>query len=407
MRARSALLGLALCASFASSAVATTWIVDVNGTGQFTNIPPAIAAAQDGDVIIVLPGNYSSFTLTKSLTIVGQGNVTAFGSVLAVNNIPAGNRAAVVNLRASGLSVTNCAGHVIVQDVLPASVGAPFSLGVTNSADVRLRGIVTGSATARPQLSRIELARCTIYGPGGGFLADGEIGLDSAGQNRLHMVGTAMIGGQGGESPGGSFAGDGAVALRTLNSDLVIFAEGEIYGGAGGDANPTVPGQPCYHTGDGAPAVWINAGTTFRYSSSMIMGGSSFDPVTCAPSPVYWATGSGTFDAATPRDPILDFVGTPMPGANVQFVVRAAPGSLARLNFGRAPILVTDGLALVERLAPTALVVDLGIVPPSGQISFSWIIPALPTGTLLVAQAENVLQGGELRRTNSVPVIVR
>jgi len=77
------------------------------------------------------------------------------------------------------------------------------------------------------------------------------------------------------------------------------------------------------------------------------------------------------------------------------------------LNFGRAPIVVADGLALVERLAASARVVNLGVVPASGQVILNWLVPALLSGTFLVAQGEVVRQGGEMRRTNSMPVVVR
>jgi hypothetical protein len=149
------------------------------------------------------------------------------------------------------------------------------------------------------------------------------------------------------------------------------------------------------------------AGSSFRHSGGTIQGGNSFDIVSCQPTPEPGIQSGGTVVAAVPDDPTLDFVGVAMAGSPVQFVVRAPVGSQARLNFGRAPILLADGLAVIERLAPSARVVNLGVVPASGQVTLNWIVPALPSGTWLVAQAESVLQGGELRRTNSVPVIVR
>ncbi|MCI0585418.1 MAG: hypothetical protein L0323_01095 [Planctomycetes bacterium] len=52
------------------------WVVDDNGGPgvNFTDIPPAIAAASDGDVLLVQPGTYSHFVLSgKGLRILGAG----------------------------------------------------------------------------------------------------------------------------------------------------------------------------------------------------------------------------------------------------------------------------------------------------------------------------------------------
>jgi hypothetical protein len=98
MRLRRAVLSLALCASLASSVLANTYIVDANGGGQFTDIQTAISAAQDGDVILVHPGQYASFTLDKGLVIVGYGGVDTLGTTQIVN-VGSGQRAAVVNLQ--------------------------------------------------------------------------------------------------------------------------------------------------------------------------------------------------------------------------------------------------------------------------------------------------------------------
>jgi hypothetical protein len=92
----------------------------------------------------------------------------------------------------------------------------------------------------------------------------------------------------------------------------------------------------------------------------------------------------------------------------VQFVVRAPVASVATLNFGRSPIVIADGAAAIEQLAAPSRVAHLGAVPGSGEVTLTWNIPtALPVGTFLVAQADLVLPGGELRRTNSLPIVVR
>jgi hypothetical protein len=52
--------------------------------------------------------------------------------------------------------------------------------------------------------------------------------------------------------------------------------------------------------------------------------------------------------------------------------------------------------------------VTLGTLPAGGTAGFDWHVPASwSPGTKLFAQAELTLPGGEIRRTNSVPFIVR
>src|SRR5262245_21258714 len=66
----------------------TSWTVDAaGGPGvNFTDIPPAIAAAADGDVLLVAGGMYSGFSVTgKGLKILGSagGGTTLVGTLAA------------------------------------------------------------------------------------------------------------------------------------------------------------------------------------------------------------------------------------------------------------------------------------------------------------------------------------
>jgi hypothetical protein len=84
-RRRNALAALlALAAGAASPAQGgMTWIVDqANGAGaHFTDIPPAVAAAADGDTILIRSGSYSGFATGKALTVLGEGAVAIRGTV--------------------------------------------------------------------------------------------------------------------------------------------------------------------------------------------------------------------------------------------------------------------------------------------------------------------------------------
>lgn len=97
---RSALAALALAAL---SPAQNTIVVDAAAGGDFTDIPPAVAAAGDGDVILVRAGTYSLFTVDgKALAIVGAagvqvGDAGTLGSV-TVSNLPAGRDLVLADL---------------------------------------------------------------------------------------------------------------------------------------------------------------------------------------------------------------------------------------------------------------------------------------------------------------------
>jgi hypothetical protein len=71
-----------------------TWIVDAsNGTGaNFTDLPPAFAAASAGDTILVRAGAYSTASVNKPLRVLGApGALLGTGNpCLTISGIPAG-----------------------------------------------------------------------------------------------------------------------------------------------------------------------------------------------------------------------------------------------------------------------------------------------------------------------------
>jgi hypothetical protein len=95
-------------AVLSTPALATTYVVDDNGGPgvDFTTISAAVAAAQPGDLILVLDGTYSGFTLTKGLTVMGSGVVTVQGAI-EIANVPAGIRAQVL-VRSSARRSSTC-----------------------------------------------------------------------------------------------------------------------------------------------------------------------------------------------------------------------------------------------------------------------------------------------------------
>src|SRR5262245_38901988 len=63
-----ALLSLLTITLLVAPSLASTWYVGGSGA-DFDEIQPAIDAAQDGDVILVRPGSYNTFTLSKGVMV--------------------------------------------------------------------------------------------------------------------------------------------------------------------------------------------------------------------------------------------------------------------------------------------------------------------------------------------------
>src|ERR1700741_3607103 len=133
-RVRRSLLAAGFALLLSTPVLATTYVVDANGGPgvDFTDLPAAVAAAQPGDVLRVMPGTYSPFTCAEGITIVGYGGPTVNGTV-ALSSIPLGPPMVLAGVSATNLVVTACDAPVIVQDV-----GTVDEISIETSFDVRL-----------------------------------------------------------------------------------------------------------------------------------------------------------------------------------------------------------------------------------------------------------------------------
>lgn len=204
----------------------------------------------------------------------------------------------------------------------------------------------------------------------------------------------------------GDAGGSGGHGWYVHSGTVIVAGTGQEIRGGNGAAGDFSSSIPCAVDGPPGFGIFVEPAAMCTWSGVAPMGGSSTGPPACA---TYFAPGvSANAAMAAPADPSLDVSGSTAAGSIVTFDLHAAPGSTARLDLGRSPIAIADGLALIEDLAPAARSVNLGLVPPSGTRSVSWRIPAnLPVGTFLVLQAEVTPPSGVLARTNSVPIVVR
>ncbi|MCI0588067.1 MAG: hypothetical protein L0323_14640 [Planctomycetes bacterium] len=128
----------------------SVWVVDDNGGPgvDFTDIPPAIAAAADGDILLVKAGTYAPFTLSgKGLRILGDGpQVTKVGGnppsppvgTAVISNVPSSSFVYIEGLhfRATGffginllqpLQVSGAGTRVALRDVVVGQTGGSLS----------------------------------------------------------------------------------------------------------------------------------------------------------------------------------------------------------------------------------------------------------------------------------------
>lgn len=79
-----------------------------------------------------------------------------------------------------------------------------------------------------------------------------------------------------------------------------------------------------------------------------------------------------------------------------------------QLVLGRSCIVQETLADDVEVLTTSERKFLLGVIPPTGVLELSFVVPSyLPEGFLIATQAELLLPNGVRRHTNSAPVIVR
>jgi len=169
----------------------TTWIVDAGGGpgAQFADLPSAVAAAADGDTIVVREGPFGEgatpFVTDKGLTIVGEGGFVPIGgngsNRYRIENLPAGSVFRMVGFSrptdgALWFDVQNCQGAVHFESLRCREniffITLP-SFDIVDCQSVTMREVETfGAPAVRIANSTVSLVRCrlglTYIGLGGG-----------------------------------------------------------------------------------------------------------------------------------------------------------------------------------------------------------------------------------------------
>lgn len=390
---------------------ANTYIVDASGGGDFTDLPPAILAAVQGDVLLVKDGVYSGISLDKRLVILGEGPGVEIAGNVHVFQIAQGSTTVLAGMtwRVGG-RIAFCSRPVVLDEIV-----AHDYVEIESCSDVRVaRSSITaqshfgadGHTAVRVYGARVEVNECTALGAAGldvtdPFSAEGGNGGDGllatdlgTYEAELHLYRTHAQGGPAGDGIGMSGApgiageaGSGVWSSWGARTLIAGTSAHTVEGGVGGF------GSTCACIGPSGPAVEL-------LKSTLRISGVSATPIS--------QDSLSIVTMPNPPDPSLSILTTPKGGQIETFRVAAEPGSTVSLMMGRNAIVAPYGNLEEDLLVQQQRVFHLGTVDASGVIGFNFpISAALPQGFTFFAQAKVTLPGGELRYTNSVPLIVR
>ena len=337
------LIGLA-----ASLAAQRTWIVDVaNPPGtDFTDLPPAEAAAAHGDTLLVRAGNYSAFVTSKGIVVLGasgtvvQGNL--FTAAITVSALPAGrvfraHRLVLGGAHRQWLTLTGNDGVVHLEAIESAGGAYPSPYGVIGINTSRMVTVVGCGQQSNLEItvsdSRVSIVHCRLRGRSA--VSDPRAGASYGADVALHAQGS-----------------------------VVDVADCTLTGGAGASIWP--------HVGQywpSAPAIYVSntqSPGTLRFRAGTVgdaSAGLGINPAT--PTSAITGNGAAWVDS---RITFATYAGAPAIAATVQATIGLVPGlSLVGGALGSNLVLTHHGQAAQPCLAAIG-VVGAVLVFPFGDL---------------------------------------
>ena len=367
---------LLVCAALVGSVLSaqTTWIVNAGGGAgvHFADLPTAVAAASDGDTIVVQTGPFQEgatpFVTSKGLTIVGEGGLvpitTSLGNAIEIVNLPATSTFRMVGFArlsngALDVRVLNCAGKVHLERMRCREPGAFLpvwpSVEIYNSDNVTMRQFETfGSPCVQIDGSRVSMVSCR--------LGQTHIGL-GGGQAVVANYSTVDI-----IEPLFEPVVAVAATVAVLQSDV------RIAGSSGSLVN----------NGTG-PAVLANGGSLLVDAAVEITGVGLFGAAFAGSTPPTFASlpASSTGNANPGQALVLR---TAAQASSLVFTAIGQPGFLLDTPLGTLGIAVSQGYGFLP----------MAVVPALGPAQASLALPAaLPLGSAYTTQSV-VFQAGQL-----------
>lgn len=369
-----------------------TWIVDsAGGAGyHFADLPPAVAAASRGDVILVRPGTggrYTAVTVGKGIAIVGEGaEPIPIVGVMSVRGVPLGEVCTLRNL---------CFERVQIQTRLEC---------VDNRGTVVLERIVdpadTWGALILTDCDLVIMSECLLWNPGGrvAYTRSRAVVINSELYGRLHLtqrfatllveesdvtfVDSFVRGADGFEvfcgvvEPGTPAIESAVSRVRLLGRCRIVG--GSVVGGCGGfDQQPAVLHRDVRST------TWVDplvsevggfgpAGTVIRRELSGVSPGTA-----------------------------------PVGGAQTIVTYGPSGGSaalFASLPTGRAPIALPFGEVFID--PALNILVDAGSLGTARTLATTVSLAGFPAGLSLLYQSATLSGAGALELSNAAVAVV-
>lgn len=377
--------GLALTLPLAAQ---TTWIVNPGGGPgvHFTELAPAVAAAADGDTILVQWGPFltgvSGFSTSKGLTIVGEGRVflNTQGTPVVIAGVPAGRQFRLAGFEAPRdqplrISVQNCSGEVLLDNLHAVEPGpmppSTASILVDRCALVTMRDVEAfGNPAVQIDHSTAVLVRCrlgiTSLGLGGGPALQATDAVVSLSEPLLHTA-------------------DGHACITAVRTELRIggSSAASIVGGLPAFALPGTAIQTTLGSVTLDPAVVVQS---TPLSTPPVLG-SALVSVQFVP--------AGWCEQAAPGQVLTLHASQPANSTLLQFV--GLPGPVAPTPFGSTLVLQAPFPVTLSAVVPSTVAQVVGTALP--------IPAALPPGLAFVAQTA-VIDASGVELGIPVPFVV-
>ncbi len=394
-------------------------LVDIHGRpgAQFTQIQPAIDAAQSGDTLLLRSSlfgssirSYDAFVLDKGLAIIAIEAYVEGTGESAIRDIRADEKVLLRNFSMGTLKILRCKGLVVgdgISLIAPRDLAGSFdttTLEITDCRDVRMRqfgmnnGGLTGRDGVRVRKSRFEVDGASIDGADGALGRRGGIGIWCQADSVVSVSFSRIRGGDAGAAdlpgspailPGGAALVVDAGASLQVNGNI----ENELIGGWSG----------CPAVG---AAVRVFENGAARISGELrISGGGA--PAICGGG-TEALIGAGEIQVADPADLALFFRGgLATVGVRAGIEVHGEPGALLVLLAGVEPAIqpLPGFLAQPLLLVPSAAF-PLDVMPQSSELFLPLVLPpGLPPGLLLLMQAVSLRRDGRLFLSNSTVAV--
>jgi len=329
-----------------------TWIVDAAaGAGsQFTDIPPALQVAQDGDTILVRSGTYNGGSITRGISIitpseasvkvrVTSGSFFSPGFGFEVDGLPAGKSVVLEGLSpqmpspsvaTSFVRLANCAGRVHLDNLSGAGPTTGFAfqaIEITDCAHVSIHD------STLQEVGHVSATRSTVA------ISDSDLrGRDAFG-------GFASL----------TYA---EVALITEDSQFTI-ARSQIRGGDGTSSGTFLPPAPGIKATNGTFTIAGGAEAVVSVGS-----GASMTAISAI-------EGTGAIIEIDPRVTVTSHSGPPGAPSSHTITVARVP-SVSATAGGPGGALVIDLLATAGDLSDILISLPFGPIaspiPGSGNI---------------------------------------